>query len=296
MTKQLSKILIVLIGILLLAAGGAGAQTPVPSDCSTPPVIESFAANPPTIAPGQSSTLSWGLVSNAVAAGIDNGIGGVATPGQTTVTPAQTTTYTMEAVGCGGLVTTKSVTVVVSSTTAAPPAECVGYPVISSFTASPAVIQPGQTATLSWGLVSNAVAAGINNGIGGVGTPGQTTVTPAQTTTYTMYAVACNGLVTSRAVTVVVSPNAVATPATCVGAPVISGLAVNPPVIAPGQSSTLSWGLVSNAVAAGIDNGIGGVATPGQTTVKPPLTTTYTLYAVACNGIVSQQSVTLVVQ
>jgi hypothetical protein len=90
---------------------------PTPPGCPGPPVIASFTANPSTITAGQSSTLSWGAVTNATSAMIDQGIGGVATPGSVVVKPTKTTTYILTATGCGGA-TTKQVTV---NVTGAPP-------------------------------------------------------------------------------------------------------------------------------------------------------------------------------
>ncbi len=75
-------------------------------------MIESFAANPATIVSGESSTLSWGFVSNADAVEIDNGIGGVATPGSITVSPTGTTKYTLTA-RCGQSVKQAEITIVV---------------------------------------------------------------------------------------------------------------------------------------------------------------------------------------
>ena len=87
-------------------------DTPTPTATPGPPVIEFFTADPETITEGDSSTLSWGLVSDATGVEIDQGIGGVGTPDSTVVSPATTTTYTMTAVGPGGT-TTASVTVTV---------------------------------------------------------------------------------------------------------------------------------------------------------------------------------------
>jgi hypothetical protein len=91
--------------------------TPVPPTATPtppgPPVIESFTADPVTITAGESTTLSWGLVSNATGVVIDQGIGGVGTPGSTVISPGSTTTYTMTAVGPGGT-DTASVTVTVN--------------------------------------------------------------------------------------------------------------------------------------------------------------------------------------
>ncbi len=90
-------------------------DTPTSTATPGPPVIESFTADPETITEGDSSTLSWGLVTNADSVEIDQGIGGVGTPDSVVVSPATTTTYTMTAVGPGGT-TTDSVTVTVEHT------------------------------------------------------------------------------------------------------------------------------------------------------------------------------------
>lgn len=84
-----------------------------PPTCPGPPVIGSFTASPNPITSGSSTSLSWGLVSNATSAAIDHGIGGVATPGSKKVSPTTTTTYTLTATGCGG-VATSQVTVTVN--------------------------------------------------------------------------------------------------------------------------------------------------------------------------------------
>ena len=81
---------------------------PTPVACI--PAISSFGADQTTINRGDSTTLRWGLVSNAESAEIDNGIGGVATPGSATVSPSQTTTYTLSA-SCGSNTRSAQVTI-----------------------------------------------------------------------------------------------------------------------------------------------------------------------------------------
>ncbi len=99
--------------------GSAQPQPPQPppqppaAGCPGAPVIASIDASPATITAGQSTTLSWGKVDNATSAVIDQGIGGVATPGNVSVKPDKTTTYTLTATGCGGTVT-KQVTITVN--------------------------------------------------------------------------------------------------------------------------------------------------------------------------------------
>jgi hypothetical protein len=74
-------------------------------------VTVDISADPETIAVGDSSTLSW-TSTNADSASIDQGIGDVPVEGSTTVSPTETTTYTITAVGPGGSAT-DSVTVTV---------------------------------------------------------------------------------------------------------------------------------------------------------------------------------------
>ena len=138
------------------------------------------------IKPGETSTLSWGLVANAEAAVLASPEGkeGVGTPGQYVVQPSQTTTYVLGAF-CGDQVVKRYATVAVEG-----PQDCSGTPTIPYFTASPSLIPKGQSSTLEYGKVSNASGAYLKGpeGISGVGTPGQTVVQPAGTTTYALYA------------------------------------------------------------------------------------------------------------
>jgi hypothetical protein len=80
--------------------------TPTPTDTQIPPpVIESFGATPSSITAGDCATLEWGTVTGATDASIDQGIGGVGTPGSTSVCPTDTTTYVLTATGPGGTAT-----------------------------------------------------------------------------------------------------------------------------------------------------------------------------------------------
>ncbi|WP_166404887.1 LamG-like jellyroll fold domain-containing protein [Desulfonema ishimotonii] len=136
------------------------------------PVI-SFTADPSEITAGASSALSWN-VADADTVTIDNGIGTVNTTGTQAVSPAETTTYILTATGPGGT-HTASATVTVN-----PPA-----PVINTFTADPTEITAGAFSSLSWN-VTNADTVTIDNGIGTVGESGSVSVSPDQTTTYTI--------------------------------------------------------------------------------------------------------------
>jgi hypothetical protein len=259
------------------------------AQCSGTPVIASFTANPATIQVGETATLQWGLVANAHLAVLVSPDGrlGVETPGSTLVQPDQTTTYSLYGI-CGNTTVQQQVTVNVEV-----PGGCSGVPEITSFTASPATIQPGQTTTLQWGAVENASAAVLlgPEGKEGVATPGQVVIEPNQTTTYALVAF-CGQDATQKNVTVTVEGTQ-----TCSGAPVISTFAADPPVIKKGESATLKWGLVANASGAYLTDGevIIGVVTPGEEVVKPDQTTTYALVAF-CGGNIVQSDLTVTVE
>jgi sugar lactone lactonase YvrE len=70
-----------------------------------------LSATPPSIAVGESSTLSW-TTGNAETVTIDNGVGALSTSGSMQVSPQSTTTYRLTAAGAGGTTTaTATVTV-----------------------------------------------------------------------------------------------------------------------------------------------------------------------------------------
>ncbi len=83
----------------------------------------------------------------------------------------------------------------------APPAPAA--PVISSFTAEPTTIEPGQSSTLRWST-SNATDMSIDHGIGAVQGQGQRQVFPRTSTTYALTVRGPGGMTTSS-VTVQVS-------------------------------------------------------------------------------------------
>lgn len=83
---------------------------PSSSGCSGSPNIASFTADKTSSALATNVTLSWGAVTNAESVEIDNGIGGVAAPGSTSVYVTSTKTWTMTA-KCGANNVSKQVTV-----------------------------------------------------------------------------------------------------------------------------------------------------------------------------------------
>lgn len=263
--------------------------TPIPSGCNGAPVLSTFSANPQTITAGQQTSLNWGLVQNANAVYLTSpsGTQAVGTPGSLVVQPSQTTTYTLTAY-CNSTPNQIQVTVVVNGSGGT----CNGNntPVFSGFYANPQTINAGQETTLSWGLVQYATSVYLQlpNKSEGVASPGSRTVKPGGTTTYTLVAY-CGNNQASISVTVNVNGG-------CSGTPNFNGFSANPSTIQKGQSSTLSWGIVTNATSVVLKtpNGNSGVATPGQISVSPQSTTTYTLVAY-CYNTSTQASVTITV-
>jgi pSer/pThr/pTyr-binding forkhead associated (FHA) protein len=88
--------------------------TASPTAVPAAPSIEYFRAEPDRLLGGACAALQWGAVSHATQAVIDQGIGGVGTPGSSTVCPDQTTTYKLTASGPGGT-TMASVTITVDA-------------------------------------------------------------------------------------------------------------------------------------------------------------------------------------
>ncbi len=260
---------------------------PPPSGCNGTPAMGGFTANPQTINAGQISTLSWGAVQNANAVYLTSpsGTQGVGTPGSLQVQPSQTTTYTLTAY-CNNVANQVQVTVIVSGGSGG----CSGTPVFNGFSANPQTINAGQQTTLNWGLVQNANAVYLQfpNRSEGVGSPGSRVVQPTVTTTYSLVAY-CGNNKASISLTVNVNGG-------CSGTPKFNGFGANPSTITKGQSTVLSWGLVTNATSVVLKTpqGNSGVATPGQITLTPQTTTTYQLIAYCFNNS-AQLSVTVTV-
>jgi hypothetical protein len=90
-------------------------STRSPSPAPGSPQIEFFLAEPQSISGGDCATLEWGVVSNATEVAIEPGVGGVGTPGRSTVCPAQTTTYILTARGPGGTTSVSTTVTVVGA-------------------------------------------------------------------------------------------------------------------------------------------------------------------------------------
>ena len=234
-----------------LTANGPGGQiTKTATVTVVPAPSVSFTATPPSITLGQSSSLSW-TTTNATSVSIDNGIGAQPVNGSINVSPTQTTTYTLTATGIGGQ-TTRQATVTVTGGNI-------------TFTANPPTIGLGSSSTLTWNVL-NATSVTIDNGIGTKPASGSVTVSPQQSTTYTLTAGASSA---SVRVTVVPPPTVT--------------LTATPSVIPVGGSTTLSW-TSTNAITVAMDHGIGALTLGGSMTVSPASTTKYSITASGIGG------------
>ncbi|MBU2220838.1 hypothetical protein KKD81_02790 [Patescibacteria group bacterium] len=144
-----------------------------------PPQIPvcTLVANPTTINPGGTSTLTW-TTQNVTSAVIDQGIGNIApvSGGSVSVSPSGTTTYTLTGTGTNNQTVTCAATVTVTTN-----------PVpICTLSANPTTINRGDEATLTW-TSSNVTSGSINEGIGNISpvAGGDVNVSPTSNTTYT---------------------------------------------------------------------------------------------------------------
>jgi hypothetical protein len=239
--------------------GGQGqASVRISTSAANRAQILSFVAAPAQIIAGQAVTLTW-KTQNADTANIA-GIGNVAVNGSLSVSPIQTTTYTLTARNNVND-ETSSVTVTVAGAT--------GGVQLAGCTANPTSVSSGQPSTLSWSSV-NADTVSIDPGVGAVAKSGSVSVNPTQTTTYVVTATGA-GASASCSITVTVG-----------ALPVISSFTATPSTINAGQSSTLQWS-VQNADSISISS-VGTVSASGTRNVSPAATTVYTLTATNASG------------
>lgn len=191
------------------------------------PEIASFTATPATVVLGSSTTLAWSVTgATTVSIAADSGAGpGVVTGSSVAVSPTVNTLYTLTATNGSGVVSTRTVIVTVSA----------AIPVINAFTANPASISAGTSATLAWsvtGATQLTIAADTGTSPGNV-TGVNTEVTPSATTVYTLTARNADGLAVTGTTTVTVT----AAPPTAE----ITAFTASSYLIQAGEEVTLSW-------------------------------------------------------
>jgi hypothetical protein len=257
--------------------------------------ITSFTATPTTGLAGDSVVLAWqtvGATNLSISASdnspVDTMGKNLAADSVSLIPAAGMTTYTLEADGFAGPVTAQ-VTVNI--------APQVG---ILNFGASSNLLISGQSVTLSWTTVA-ATGLTLVATVGGVDTPidissrnianDTFTLTPTQTTTYTLTATGAMGSSVSSFATVTVY-----TPAS------ITSFSADRTTITSGEQITLSW-QTQGATSLSIINQLGQpVALPmgvnfaaDSITVRPQLNTSYTLIVSGEQSSNASQSVSITV-
>ena len=261
-----------------LVAMGEGAElgtfeltVTVRPDWADDPALTDVTANPASIEPGESSTLSWSPRADVEAVLISGG-GLTEEPATGTshvVMPSETTTYELVAMGEGAELGTFELTVTVRPDWADDPA-------LTDVTANPASIEPGESSTLSWSPRADVEAVLISGG-GLTEEPATGTshvVMPSETTTYELVAMGEGAELGTFELTVTVRPDWADDPA-------LTDVTANPASIEPGESSTLSWSPRADVEKVLISGG-GLTEEPATGTshvVMPSETTTYELVA-----------------
>lgn len=235
----------------------ASARTRVTTTTPARPQIILFTANPPTINLGQSSLLVW-QTANANSVTL-SGVGDVPVSGNRSVSPTQTTTYTLTASN-GSETVTATATVVVNTP----------QPTIANCTATPSNINAGESSTISF-TTQNATSVTVSPPAGNVSLSGSFVVSPTANTTYVITASGPAGTA-SQSCSVTVTVN------TVIGLPRIIRFTGAPTSIVAGEKSTLVW-QVENADTVSIQPALGTVQLTGTQDVSPLQTTTYTLTA-----------------
>ncbi len=150
----------------------------------TPPVVPSpscvLNAHPTSITLGGSSQLSW-TSQNAVSASLNQGIGSVSVNGNRSVSPQNTTTYTLTVTNSAGVSATCERTITVTQP------EVFTCTNNVSFSANPTSIVRGGSSTLTW-TVNGADSVRFDQGIAATTLSGAVTVSPTNTTTYNLIA------------------------------------------------------------------------------------------------------------
>ncbi|HEY6969305.1 MAG TPA: hypothetical protein VJA94_08875, partial [Candidatus Angelobacter sp.] len=167
-----SLIFVLLLTIAIAGCGSVGGSNTQPPQ--TPgSVTATLMASPTTITAGQFSTLKW-TTTNATSVSFSPALptvdaNSLPVNGQSAVTPAQTTTFTMTAKGANGATATATATVTVNQ-----------VPPTIQISAQPTTVASGGASTLSWSS-SNATSVTIDHGIGSVAPQAGTVKTGAIT-------------------------------------------------------------------------------------------------------------------
>jgi len=142
----------------------------------------------------------------------------------------------------------------------------------ASISASPAIIDQGQSATISWSSTDATSCTASGGWSGARGTSGSESVSPSATTSYTL---TCSGDGGSANDNITVTVNEPPAPVPTVN------VTVSPSTIDQGQSATISWSSTDANSCTASGGWSGARGTSGSESVSPSVTTSYTLN---CSG------------
>ncbi len=237
--------------------------TVAPAPNSTQPAV-TLTANATKITAGTAAQLTWSSTNASACAASGGWTGSKPIAGTASVTPAQSTTYTLTCTGPGG---SYHASIAVTVTPVVAPAPSV------TLTASAGNIPAGATSILTWSSKNASSCTRSGGWSGSETTTGSLAVTPSVTTSYTLACSSSAG--TSQATATVTVNSGAPTPAPTVK------LAASPASIVSGAATTLSWS-TTNATACTASGGwSGSEAANGSKSLSPTATTTYT---VSCTG------------
>ncbi|MEO1576414.1 MAG: PEGA domain-containing protein, partial [Pseudomonadota bacterium] len=225
------------------------------------PVILTFSADPPTLRPGESTTLAW-QTENATSVTLSGGTSGaLANAGSLVVTPVESTTYVLEASGDGEGSARRTLDIQVAARA----------PKVLSFSVTPERARRGDPVTVSW-TTEDAAAVRLN-GEAGLSPNGTRQMTVGANATYALEATNSQG-----------DSVEVTAPFTLIGAPKIERFASSATSLRPGSRAKLVWD-IANADSAKLTVHTGErettrtVKTQGSEVVAPKASTKYTLTA-----------------
>ena len=162
------------------------------------------------------------------------------------------------------------------------PPHFIYLPPNATFSVDPTAIVRGNTAQLLWNVTGEAISSiTINQGIGNVAANGPLTVSPQNSTSYTLTVInPAATIIRTVTITVYIPPNVT--------------FSLDSSAIIRGQCTTLRWTTTGDAGSATINRGIGAVNINGNRQVCPTETLTYNINVSGLGGADSD-SITLTV-
>ena len=237
---------------------------------SAPARVDDFGASSTSIAQGEEVMLSWST------SGTDSveltPQGAVAVSGSTAVSPAEDTDYVLTAYGAGGS-DARTIRIEVTSAPVQPTPE----PVIEVFRGDATSIMEGEEVTLTWST-SEALRAELRTG-DPVALRGSTSVSPQQTTDYTLVAAGPGGEA-RRSIRVSVESSTPVAPT--------ARLSAEPGTIELGGSTTLSWS-TTNVSSVWLE-GVGPVEANGSRQMTPTGSVIYRLLVTGTGGTIRREA------